>query len=539
LVKGAILLEHAQPGTLTADVLDSAKNLARALSLELELIELHDLSKVPLMPTPPASEVSFKHLPAVPSEVAIFVGEGSPLIDWKTSQMIKTIATAQSNNAAVVTSTLTKTLTDCLSSSSPGYIAPWVVLLATNTLAKDSSATALSTLVPLMERNFLALAKAPDLEAAAKARLHDSLVAPFSDMHALAEARQCLTKVQELGFCPSSKAYASIIARLDENASTDTASEALTLFNDAIARGVRPDTYLYNTVIAKLAKARRFDEALQLFQDLKASGLTPNGVTYGTIINACCRVGNTELAESLFEEMELDPRVSSRIAPYNTLMQHFVRVRADRTQALHYWHRLLAQNLAPSAHSYRLLIEAYGHLDPVDPDGVKRVLSMMRAKRMPILPVHHAAVIGMYGKSGDLRTAQSYFGKLDQLPNYARDPVLHQALLEACVHNKDQAGMVDVIDKMREQGMTLDAYLANVIIEGYANGGSLAEARTFFDSLKEGTGPQHKEPSTYAAMAKAYLAHHCKDEALAIVEQARRQTYPPAVLHKIESLVQE
>ena len=49
-----------------------------------------------------------------------------------------------------------------------------------------------------------------------------------------------------------------------------------------------PCVYLFNTIISKLAKARKADFAIQLFHRMKATGFTPSSITYGA---ACARVG--------------------------------------------------------------------------------------------------------------------------------------------------------------------------------------------------------------------------------------------------------
>ncbi|ORY81614.1 hypothetical protein BCR37DRAFT_387841 [Protomyces lactucae-debilis] len=535
LVQSVIDAEDVRQGTVKQNDLVCVKALAEVLGSVDAIARLDSFAKRSV-PTPPESVAEGTIKLPIPSDNFIFVPDGDPLIDSKATRKIKAVVTSR-EPGRMQDDVVTKALQATFDSPQEGHLSPWLISLVINELAKVGKASMLTALMPMLEKNQVALARSPDLQAAAKARFYDGLVAPFCDMQAPLSARQCLDRVCELGFRPTANSYGSMIARLDASASTDTASDALALFHEALSVSVVPDIYLYNTVIAKLARARHFEEALRLFQELKLKGLTPNGVTYGTIINACCRVGNTHLAESLFEEMELDSRVSSRIAPYNTLMQHFVRARKDRPRALHYWKRLLAQNIPPSVHSYRLLIEAYGQIEPVDADGVKRVMELMRSNRVNIQPVHHAAVIQMYGSAGDLSAAKSYFDQLDGIPNYNSSPVLYQALLEAFVHNKDQVSMEQLVKRMQEQNMELDAYLANVVIEGYANGGRLDEARSFFDSLEEGTGPQHKEPSTYAAMTKAYLAHDCHQEAHTIVELARRQRYPPAVLNRIEALL--
>ena len=131
-------------------------------------------------------------------------------------------------------------------------------------------------------------------------------------------------------------------------------THAMTLFNEA--KGVAKNIYLYNTMISKLAKARKADDALQLFREMKDSGLKPTSVTYGAVIAACCRVGDAESAENLFQEMASQSNFKPRIPPYNTMIQLYTQTKPDRQRALDYYNALLEAHIRPTAHTYKVII---------------------------------------------------------------------------------------------------------------------------------------------------------------------------------------
>jgi pentatricopeptide repeat protein len=120
---------------------------------------------------------------------------------------------------------------------------------------------------------------------------------------------------------PSSDSYAALIANLHDT--TDDALIAQELFEESQRLGIRPNTFLFNTVISKFARARKADLAVRLFEEMTSEPLRLRAttITYGAVINACTKTGDALGAERYFELMENDPKFEPRVPPYNTMMQ--------------------------------------------------------------------------------------------------------------------------------------------------------------------------------------------------------------------------
>ena len=159
-------------------------------------------------------------------------------------------------------------------------------------------------------------------------------------------------RIIQQGGVPSADAYGALILHVKDT--TDDTSNAMALFTESQNLGVAPNIFMYNTVISKLAKARKADFALQLFQDMKLQNIQPTSVTYGAVIAACCRVGDAASAELLFQEMTSEPTFKPRVPPYNTMMQLYTHTKPDRPRVLHYYNELLAANVQPTAHTYKV-----------------------------------------------------------------------------------------------------------------------------------------------------------------------------------------
>lgn len=186
-------------------------------------------------------------------------------------------------------------------------------------------------------------------------RIEDQMIIAYAHAGDMESAHAHRDRIIAAGGIPSPDAYGSLIECVRDT--TDDASNAMDLFLQSQSLGTRPNVYLYNTIISKLAKARKADFALEFFKRIKAdASLQPTSITYGAVIAACARVGYAQIAEQLFEEMTNQPKFKPRIPPYNTMIQMYTYTKPDRERVLHYRDLMLKAGIKPSAHTYKVRV---------------------------------------------------------------------------------------------------------------------------------------------------------------------------------------
>ena len=159
-------------------------------------------------------------------------------------------------------------------------------------------------------------------------------------------------RLLDQGCVATADAYGTLIQYMKDT--TDDTSGSIALFQEAIERRVKPNQFLLNNIISKLAKARKADYALEIFREMKSGGLCPpSTVTYSAVIGACARVGDVQLAEVLFSEMMQLPN-KPRLPAFNTMMQLHTTIKASRTRSLYYYNKLLEAGLEPMAYTYKV-----------------------------------------------------------------------------------------------------------------------------------------------------------------------------------------
>lgn len=334
---------------------------------------------------------------------------------------------------------------------------------------------------------------------------------------------------------PSANTFGLYITTLKESTKTfDEASEAVKIFHRAKAEGVEPSSFLYNALIGKLGKARRIDDCLFYFAEMRALSIKPTSVTYGTIVNALCRVSDDKFAEELFDEMEAMPNYKARPAPYNSMMQFFLTTKRDKAKVLAYYERMLARSITPTSHTYKLLIDTQATLEPIDMTAAEAVLERIRASGQSPEPVHFASLIHARGCNlHDMEGARRIFDSVVEGSAVTVNASLFQALFEAMVANHQVAETEPVLAMMRKQGVELTPYIANTLIHGWAAESDIGKAAEIYAAVGRG----RREPSTYEAMTRAYLAAEEREKAQAVVSEMLNRGYPSAVVNKVLELL--
>lgn len=339
----------------------------------------------------------------------------------------------------------------------------------------------------------------------------------------------------EMGSAPTANTFGLYITTLKDSTKTfDEASEAVKIFHRSKAEGVEPSSFLYNALIGKLGKARRIDDALFYFAEMRARGVRPTSVTFGTIVNALCRVSDEKFAEELFEEMESMPNYKARPAPYNSLMQFFLTTKRDKSKVLSYFERMQKKGIQPTNHTYKLLVDTYATLEPVNMTAAEAVLDMIRSSGQPPEAVHYSSLIHAKGcVMHDMEGAQQVFDSVLADRSIAPQPCLYQALFESMVANHRVAETEPLLSDMASRRVDMTPYIANTLIHGWANEKNIAKSEAIYSSV----GREKREPSTYEAMTRAYLAVEDRMAAKGVVMEMLSRGYPAAVSSKILELV--
>lgn len=254
------------------------------------------------------------------------------------------------------------------------------------------------------------------------------------------------------------------------------------------------------------------------------------------------------------------------------MMQFHLQTRPSRQRVLHYYDSMRAAGVRPSAHTYKLLLDAYGTLSPTDLTAMNRVFGELCADRkVPVQGTHWASLVMAFGlHGGDVDKALSVFDSIGSHPS-ASSRVPEPVVWEAILNVLGQKGSLEQLEAMRarldQSGVRPTAYVCNVLIAGYATHGRIDRAREVFEAMADSvtgvaapnnhpalltssghvkpaattprTDKVYREPSTYEAMVRAELLAGERGRAEAVLTRMEERRYPVAVWMKARAILDE
>ncbi|KAI8449229.1 hypothetical protein BY996DRAFT_4589576 [Phakopsora pachyrhizi] len=404
-------------------------------------------------------------------------------------------------------------------------------------------------------------------------RVEDRMIIGLAYCGILDEISVHKNRLIENGGAPSADAYAAMIQHARET--TDDASVALNYFEEAIQFRVTPNTFLCNTIISKLSKARRATEALQVFDYMKQYNLPRNSVTFGAIINACCKTADYKMAESLFEEMLSSKNYKPRIPPFNTMIQLYVQgLRTpNRERALYYYDMMVKQRLSPSEHTY-------GMIEPYNLGAVQNVFEAACSDRkIAVGGSHWSTLINVKGLiEKDLEGTLKLFDSIKFHPSRSTpkarqilaelpDALCYESLFNVLASFKRSDLIEGYVKQMSREGIHMTAYVVNTLIKAHASSGDIDSARRLFESLVDpppghaaafnhpsgytGEGnagksnqvagkvgdPIYREPSCYETMIQVEVENQDFERANDLIQRMESRAYPEALLNKARKII--
>ncbi|KAG2206122.1 hypothetical protein INT47_003771 [Mucor saturninus] len=464
---------------------------------------------------------------------------------------VKTVSEAEEASTAVMKAAIHGQLEECLDILRTRLID--VGLVPTAEALRDAIAFVgkqghLETAVTMYRLVIKSYKEATHLDAPRVERaiylMTNSILIGYAQQGDMVNAKKYYEQIKLMGRYPDGNGYASLLLG-SAKCATDEATDALTIYDEAKRRDVKPTTFFYNVVISKLAKARKLESAMKLFEEMQHFKIMPNSITYGAIISACVRAGSEPLSRKLFADMLASPSFQPRVGPFNNMIQFYVRQQPDRERALEYFAELRRRHIKPSAHTYKLLMEAYSVIAPYDMPTAHRMLSEME-RRDHIRPqaTHYATLIYSYGTlQRDVKSAERLFGDMET-KGVNKDEVVYQAMLDTLVSNDRLKCAEKLYGEMQKTIVKSSSpYIENVFIRGYGQKGLLNKAQAMFDAMAD-----HKldgddslvvirEPSTYEAMVRAYVDNKKLVEAKLIFELMVQREFPEKVTALVAELV--
>jgi pentatricopeptide repeat protein len=122
----------------------------------------------------------------------------------------------------------------------------------------------------------------------------------------------------------------------------------------------------------------------------------------------------------------------------------------------------------------------------------KTFTQLIKDKNVTVQGSHWAALINAYGCVGrDLDKAIEVFDAIEKHPSTLKsgarlpDAVTFEALINVLVTLRRADLIPTYLERLQRSGVHMTAYIANLLIRGYASAGDIEQARAVFESLAD------------------------------------------------------
>jgi len=141
----------------------------------------------------------------------------------------------------------------------------------------------------------------------------------------------------------------------------------------------------------------------------------------------------------------------------------------------------------------QLLLDCHGTIAPIDIKTMEKTFAqLVNDKRVIVQGSHWAAHINAHGCADKaLNKAIAVFNAIEKHPSsltrraHLPDAVVFEALINVFVTLRRPDLVPTYLERLQQSGVHMTAYIANLLIRGYAAAGNIEDARKVFESLAD------------------------------------------------------
>ncbi|XP_009625319.1 pentatricopeptide repeat-containing protein At1g51965, mitochondrial [Nicotiana tomentosiformis] len=202
----------------------------------------------------------------------------------------------------------------------------------------------------------------------------------------------------------------AFLSMLESLCNSKKVTEAIDLLNKMNEKGVKTDTFMYNTVFSALGKVKQISHLHDLYEKMKLDGPSPDIFTYNILISSFGRAGQVEEALKIFEELE-NSNCKPDIVSYNSLINCLGK-NGDIDEAHVKFIEMQEKGLNPDVVTYSTLIECFGKTEKVEM-AYRLFDEMLAAGCYPNI-VTYNILLDCLERSGRTSEAVSLYAKLKE-----------------------------------------------------------------------------------------------------------------------------
>ncbi|KAH7422876.1 hypothetical protein KP509_12G030100 [Ceratopteris richardii] len=343
----------------------------------------------------------------------------------------------------------------------------------------------------------------------------------------------------------------------------------------------KKNVVLWNALITGYVHHEQYDKALQCFDQMRSRGFSADGVTFSCILKSCGSLGDLERGQALHTEIVGNPQFERDVLVGTALVDMYAKCGAlgnaqevfdgltERNvitwtaliagyvqhghgeEALNCFELMKCAGFSPNAITFSCCLKACGIVGDLQ-KGKEIHAQMLKENLMDKHVLAANAVVDMYAKCGDLKTAQDVFDNLHVrdvvswntlITGYAQrsfakealscfdlmlsdgflpNRVTYASILKAC-------GSLGALERgqevhaqiLKHLALENDIQITNVLIDMYAKSGAFDKAHKLIDEASS------RDVVSWTSLITGYIDHGLGEGALNCYEQMQLEGLVP------------
>ncbi|XP_028792918.1 pentatricopeptide repeat-containing protein At3g13880 [Neltuma alba] len=259
-----------------------------------------------------------------------------------------------------------------------------------------------------------------------------ALVDLYSFSGSIEDGLRCFNSTPKLDVV----SWTSMIAGSVQNGQFEN---ALSLFHQLLASGIKPDEFIISSVMGACADMATARSGGQIQSYALKSGIANFTIVQNSQICMYAKSGDIDLAKQTFQETVSADVVSWSVLICSTGQHGFAR------EALQLFELMITTGIEPNQVTFLGVLTACSHGGLVE-EGLQFFETMKKDYGIAASVKHNACIVDLLGRAGRLEDAQNFI--FDS--GFENDPVLWRALLSACKVHKDTVMAKHVADRVIE-----------------------------------------------------------------------------------------
>eukprot|EP01018_Ginkgo_biloba_P003535 Gb_32077 [translate_table: standard] len=291
--------------------------------------------------------------------------------------------------------------------------------------------------------------------------------------------------------------------------------EALEVFYEMQREGVRPDNFIFPSVLKACASLTALEQGREIHETIKRSGFELDVFVGSALVDMYAKCKSIEDAHHVFYKMS-----QRNVVSWNAMIAGYVQ-NGHSAEAVKFFRQMLLSGVKPNLVTIASILPACTNLTALE-HGKEIHAYIIRSEMEPDVFVG-SALVDLYAKCNSIEDAHHVFEKMSQ-----RNVASWNAMIAAYAQNGHPNEALKLFHQMQLAGMKPDLITWTAIIAGFAQNGEGDEVSKFLTQMKlAGMKPN---VISWTAIISGYAQNGHGNEALKLFSQMQLEGIKPDVI---------